>query len=128
MIDLTSPKILVPAALFALLSPGLLLSLPSASVASMSTSVTSVMIHALVLILAYWGLVKSNLLKVNLTKADLIVPAVLFILLSPGMLLTLPPKGGLIMSRQTSIPSIAVHTLVFVAVFGLLRKQFPQVY
>jgi len=38
----------------------------------------------------------------------------LFILLSPGLLLTLPPVGGKIfMSCQTSMVAIFVHALVF---------------
>jgi hypothetical protein len=46
------------------------------------------------------------------------VSAALFILLSPGFLVTLPPvrKGGLWMSGQTSITSILVHAAIFVIV------------
>lgn len=128
MMDLTSQKILVPAALFAILSPGLLLSLPSTNIGSMTTGLLPVIIHALVLIIAYWALTKSNLLKVSLTQADLLVPALLFILLSPGVLLTLPPKGGIWMTRTTSVPAIAVHTVVFMVAFALLRQKFPQYY
>ena len=124
--DFQNPKILVPAILFALLSPGMLLSLPSMNFASGRTNVQSVLVHALVLILAYWGLSKAGIVKANLTKADLIVPAILFILLSPGMLVTIPP--GSFMSRTTSVPAVGVHTIVFVLLFALLRKQFPQVY
>ena len=128
MMDFTSPKVLVPAALFALLSPGLLLSLPSTNVGSMRTGNLPVLIHALVLVLVYWALVNFKILKVSLTKADLIVPAVLFLLLSPGMLLSIPPNGGIWMTKTTSVPSIAVHTAVFILVFSLLRQKFPQVY
>jgi hypothetical protein len=124
--DFQNPKILVPAILFALLSPGMLLSLPSMNFASGRTSFQSVLVHALVLILAYWGLSKAGVVKASLTKADLIVPAVLFILLSPGMLLTIPP--GSFMSGTTSVPAVGVHTIVFVLLFALLRKQFPQAY
>jgi hypothetical protein len=39
---------------------------------------------------------------------------VLFFLLSPGVLLTIPPmSGGLFMSGQTSILAAAVHAFVF---------------
>lgn len=124
--DFQNPKILVPAILFALLSPGMLLSLPSMNFASGRTSVQSVMIHALVFVLAYWALSKSKLVDAKLTKYDLIVPAVLFLLLSPGMLLTLPPGG--FMNRSTSVPAVGVHTIVFILLFAFLRKQFPQFY
>jgi hypothetical protein len=64
-----------------------------------------------------------------LTRTDLIVTTVLFLTLSPGMLLTLPPGSkGVFMSGQTSQASALVHTLVFAIVFALLRKQFPKFY
>lgn len=123
--DFQSPKLLMPALLFALLSPGMLLTLPSTKFASGQTNLLSVIIHALVLIVLYWALLKY-VLNVSFTKADLVVPALLFILLSPGVLVTIPP--GSIMSGTTSMPAVAVHTLVFALVFGLLRSSFPQYY
>lgn len=123
--DFQSPKLLVPTVLFALLSPGLLLSLPSTRVASGQTSFLSVVIHSLVLVLLYWALL-TFVFKVSFTKADLIVPALLFLLLSPGILVTIPP--GSIMSGTTSVPAVAVHAIVFALVFGFLRSSFPQYY
>jgi hypothetical protein len=74
-------------------------------------------------------LVATFLLKVTLRPADLIVPAVLFVLLSPGVLLTLPPGSrGVFMSGQTSLIAVGVHTLVFALVFSFLRKNFARVY
>ena len=124
MIDITSPKVLVPALLFATLSPGMILSLPSLKLASKTTSRTSVLIHAVVLALVYFGIAK--LMKSSITRMDLIVPAVLFILLSPGILVSIPP--GSFMSGTTSVPAVAVHTLVFVLIFAFLRKAFPKYY
>jgi hypothetical protein len=45
----------------------------------------------------------------------------LFILLSPGFLLTIPPMNkGILMSGQTSVTSILVHALIFTGVlYGL---------
>ena len=44
----------------------------------------------------------------------MLAAVVLFVLLSPGLLLTLPPVGKKIfMSRQTSVIAILVHALVF---------------
>jgi hypothetical protein len=53
--------------------------------------------------------------------------ALLFVLLSPGVLLTLPPGGrGIFMSGQTSLVAVIVHALVFVLVapyfYDLLDK------
>jgi hypothetical protein len=127
MIDITGPKVLIPAALFIALSPGLLLQLPTKTFQSGKTSRMSVMFHALVFVVLY-SLI-ARFLKIVLTPADLIVPAILFMLLSPGMILTLPPgvKGAL-MSGETGVAPVFVHSLVFAFIFALLRKQFPAVY
>ena len=61
--------------------------------------------------------------------ADVLVPVLLFILLSPGVLLTLPPlRKGAFMSRETSLTSVLVHALVFAVVYMGLRKTFPKYY
>lgn len=125
MIDITGPKVLFPALLFGILSPGMLLALPSTEFASGRTSLQSVLIHALVLSLVYFVLAKY-IFKFSLTKADLIVPAVLFILLSPGMLVTIPP--GLFFSGTTGPLPVIVHTFVFALVFASLRSAFPKYY
>ncbi len=60
---------------------------------------------------------------------NVIVPVLLFIILSPGLFLTLPPlSGGVWMSRETSVVSVLVHAAVFLFVYALLRKQFAQFY
>ena len=123
MIDITAPKVLVPTILFALLSPGLVLSLPPNS-----GLLIQVMFHALVLALLSWVIIKF-VFKFTLTPADLIVPAILFILLTPGVLLTLPPSGGpVFLSGQTGIVPVMVHAVVFSILFASLRGVFPQYY
>jgi hypothetical protein len=134
MLDIVSSKVSIPAALFAILSPGLLLQLPDKlpfknanAFGSMQTSQLSVLTHAAVVVLVYHLLAKE--LGLVLTKTDLIVVGLLFVLLSPGMLLTLPAgSGGVFMSGQTSVSSIVVHTLVFAVVFAFLRTSFPAYY
>ena len=123
MIDVTGPKVLVPALLFALLSPGWLLSLPPGQ-----GPIVQLGFHALVLALVYWVLAKF-IVKVNMTTADLVVPAVLFAILSPGVLLTLPPgPGGVFMSGETGAVPVLVHTVVFAIAFATLRGTFPKYY
>ena len=52
---------------------------------------------------------------------SLLVAGLLFFVLSPGVLLTIPPgKGGLLLSGQTSVVAALVHAVVFVAVSYLL--------
>jgi hypothetical protein len=86
------------------------------------------LVNALIFALLYF-LITKYVLKRSLTRADIVVPIVLFIALTPGVLLTIPPGAkGLFMSGETSGPAVAVHTLVFALVFSLLRGAFPQYY
>lgn len=115
MLDITGPKVLVPTLLFAVLSPGFLLSLPPGA-----TKFTVTLVHAAVLSLLYFVIAKY-VLKISLTTADLIVPAVLFVLLTPGFLVTLVPSTGKLLP-------VALHALVFAVLFAFLRGQFPEYY
>jgi hypothetical protein len=56
------------------------------------------------------------------------VSALLFILLSPGFLLTIPPVGrtGLFMSGKTSTVAVLVHALVFVVVSHYVYKYLNE--
>jgi len=128
MIDITSEKVAVPAALFALLSPGIILQLPDTKkFNTLQTSFKSVIFHALVFMLVYHFVAKT--MGIVLSKNDLIVPGILFVLLSPGILLSLPQGSkGMYFSGQTSMLHALVHALVFAIVFALLRKQFPSYY
>lgn len=127
--DITSAKVATPAALFLALSPGFLLATDGKKLTFKKdvTARSYVLFHALVFFLAFALIAKQ--LKIVLTKTDLIVTTLLFVALSPGMLLTIPSEsGGLFRSGQTSLASQLVHTLVFALVFAILRKQFPQFY
>ena len=127
--DITSQKVALPASLFLALSPGILLRTNGSKIAFRDglTGRTAVLFHALVFFLAFSLIAKA--LGLVLTQADLIVTTTLFIILSPGILLSIPPGSkGLFMSRQTSVQSAVVHAVVFALAFALLRKQFPQYY
>ena len=127
--NLTSQKVAIPAALFLSLSPGVLLTTAGKNVkfANRKTSQPAVFFHALVFFLVYSLIAKA--MGLVLTKTDLLVTTSLFLALSPGMLLTIPPGSkGLFMSGQTGVPAALVHAVVFAVVFALLRKQFPQFY
>jgi hypothetical protein len=53
--------------------------------------------------------------------------AALFFVLSPGVLLTLPPGSkGIFMSGQTSIVAAVVHALVFVLVCCWLKPYLKE--
>jgi len=124
MSGVTSSKVAIPAALFAALSPGMLLQLPKLTLMSGQTSRQSVFIHAAVFALVYKLIAKA--MGIVLAPNDIIIPVALFIILSPGMLLQLPKAT--FMSGKTDMMSVLIHTVVFALVFAFLRKTFPQYY
>lgn len=55
------------------------------------------------------------------------IEGILFVLLSPGILVTLPPIGKLFMSRKTSLTAVLVHAALFVGILCVLRTlQFTE--
>jgi len=111
MIDITGQKVIVPAILFAALS------LPYFK---FKDEKVTVFIHAVVLGLLYFFISKF-INKITITKADLAVPVILFLILSPGVLFTLPPHGDLPVV-------VVIHTFIFAIIFATLRSVFPQYY
>lgn len=61
---------------------------------------------------------------------NLFVPAILFILLSPGMIMTFPPNTveKRWFTEETSRCAIITHALLFVIVYYFIRKYFAQYY
>jgi hypothetical protein len=57
----------------------------------------------------------------KMIDANVIVPVILFILLSPGILLSLPPGSS-------HLVQVITHAVVFGAVYTGLRMTFPQYY
>lgn len=106
MIDISGQKVVVPALLFAAFQ--------------FKNSKETVFMHAAALGLVYF-LISKFMTKTTLTKADLVVPAILFLILSPKILFTLPMKAELPIV-------VAIHTFIFAIVFATLRSVFPQYY
>jgi hypothetical protein len=105
-------SLVIPTALFVLLSPGLLVQLPGSLRPTMRTSSQSVLIHTLVFMATYWFIAKA--MGLALTKADLVVPTILFLLLSPHY--------------TTNFNTVILRAVAFAVIFALLRKVFPQYY
>lgn len=127
--DISSPKVSIPAALFLALSPGVLVTTAGKDIkfTNGKTNQMAVMFHALVFLVIYSLVART--MGLVLTKTDLIVTTGLFVALSPGLLLTIPPgSGGVLRSGQTSLAAAFTHALVFALVFAVLRRQFPQFY
>ena len=127
--DITTQKVAVPAALFLALSPGMVVTTDGSKLSYMNrkTDQMSVFFHPLVFFLVYSTVAK--VMGMVLTQTDLLVTTSLFLLLSPGLLLSLPPGSkGVYMSGETSVESVMIHAIVFAVIFALLRRQFPQFY
>ena len=62
--------------------------------------------------------------------ANIIVPAILFILLSPGFLVTLPPNSSssIFLSDETSKIAVITHAVVFIIIYALLRHYYKSYY
>jgi len=62
---------------------------------------------------------------VFLSDIQMVFLTLLFILLSPGFLLTIPPVGKrVLMSGQTSMTSVLVHALIFTSIlYGIKYMQ-----
>ena len=55
-------------------------------------------------------------------RYTMLAAVVLFVLLSPGVLLTLPPVGKVFMSGKTSLLAVLVHAVVFYVALSNLRS------
>ena len=138
MLNVTTPKVALPVALFALLSPGMVLQLPDVvpfvntkrlanGLFTGKTSPDAVFFHALVFMVIFK--IVARLMNLPLKPTDVLVPTALFILLSPGMFLTLPSDtNSVLMTGKTSVQSVLVHAVVFAILYACLRKNFPQFY
>jgi hypothetical protein len=61
-------------------------------------------------------------LEMNKELMNLLVPAVLFVLLVPGVLVTLPSEAN------TRVEQALTHAAVFIVAYGVLRQVFAQFY
>ena len=50
------------------------------------------------------------------------IAVALFILLSPGLLVTLPPIGKIFMSNKTSITAVLVHAAIFAIILTMIKS------
>ncbi|KAJ4901040.1 hypothetical protein Rs2_14991 [Raphanus sativus] len=116
--------VFVAVALFVLLTPGVLIQIPGKNrvveFGTFQTSGLSVIVHTLI----YFTLV-SPFQFYTATMADwapVIVGVILFVILSPGLLFSLPGtnRGVDFGNLKTNGKAIAVHTLIFFAIYSIL--------
>lgn len=64
-------------------------------------------------------------------NANILVPTLLFILLTPGFLFTIPTGFTGTLARifgSVTMATVLLHALLFAFIYYLLRKWFPQYY
>ena len=60
---------------------------------------------------------------------NIVVPMILFIILAPGLILSIPPtSNGLFATGEVNISSVIVHAIVFAVIYYFLREKFSQYY
>lgn len=99
MIDVTTPKVAIPTVLFAVFQ---LAPLPLDPIQKALAS--GILLYAIF----------STVITRTFTKADILAHVLLSIVLTPGVLVTLPPGA----SFQEAV---AVHSIVFAILFAALR-------
>ncbi len=102
-IDITGPKVIIPTLIFMALN---------------FQGIRPDLLHVSIFVPAYFLVAKMN--GIQLTVADLVVPTMLYMLLSPGVIFQVPSSGG--------VPALLAHTLLFATLFAFLRGQFPRYY
>jgi hypothetical protein len=125
-LDIRSPKVFTPAILFAIIASGTLMFLHLTNSHVFSKGL---IINALIFTIMYYLVIRFFTNVKSMTTADILVPLCLFVLLMPGVVLTLPPGSkGLLFSGQTSTSAVAVHTIVYAVLYAFIRSSFPSYY
>ncbi|GAV64261.1 DUF3339 domain-containing protein, partial [Cephalotus follicularis] len=121
--------VFVAVVLFILLTPGLLIQFPGhhkyVEFGNFQTSGVSILVHAIL----YFALMCIFLLAIvapccvkMADWAPVLIGVVLFVLLSPGLLIQLPGHNKQLEfgSLKTNGKSVAVHTLIFFTIYSVL--------
>jgi len=120
MLNVTSPKVAIPVLLFIALSPTIGLN-------TTNVNIYDILFRSLLFLITYTVIARA--LGTVLSRTDLIVTTGLFILLNPGVLLTIPPGSrGVFMSGQGNLESLLSNAVIYAIKFAFLRKYFPQFY
>jgi hypothetical protein len=106
--DITGPKVLPPSLLFVVLSSG---------VVKYGIAFNALLMTVLL------TLIFRYILRVTYKPADIIMPSLLYAVLQPGNLLTIPTG-----EPENSPTVLITHTFIYAVTFALLRVQFPSFY
>lgn len=142
---------LIAAALFFIMSPGVLLTLPPnsgcgpfiqlSSSHSCATSYEAASIHALIFLIVFVGFIMWRKKAKSSSPSSMymyaLVAAVLFFAITPGVIITLPPTSGcgafIQLNNNSSCASsyiaAGVHAIVYLIIFVgfiMYRRKFDQ--
>lgn len=112
MLNITGAKVAIPSALFVALSPGFLTN-------TFQTSYQQVLFNALIFVLVYHLI--ATMIGLVLTQRDLIMGALLFVLMNPGMLVSANNSGVVFFSGQTNLNSIIIQAFIYAVVLTQVR-------
>jgi hypothetical protein len=125
--------------LFIIFCPGLLINLWAGDKGYLMTEQTnylSIFIHTIVFSTIVVGLeekkyldamANSELTDIDTKNIPPVVAIMLFIVLSPGLILTIPPEsGGLLFSKQTSVVAVLLHAILFIVFFVVLTRYINK--
>ena len=134
-------KIVVYSILFIILSPGFLINLYPVNKGyflSEETSYTSIIIHTFILaillvIFEYQRSLEPKNIQTELTNIEArdiipIITIILFVLLQPGLILTLSPDhSNIFFSNKTSYLAVLLHSIIFIILFGVFALQIKNI-
>ncbi|CAN8253745.1 unnamed protein product [Cochlearia groenlandica] len=121
--------VFVAVTLFVLLTPGLLIQVPGKNrvveFGTFQTSPVSVIVHTLIYFTLVCILLLALQIHIKETMADwapVVVGVILFVILSPGLVFSLPGNNRAVDfgNLKTNGKAIAFHTLIFFAVYSIL--------
>jgi hypothetical protein len=73
------------------------------------------------------AMANSELTDIDTKNIPPVVAIMLFIVLSPGLILTIPPEsGGLLFSKQTSVVAVLLHAILFIVFFVVLTRYINK--
>jgi len=134
-------KVIVHSFLFLLLSPGVILTLypgEKGMFLSGETNYMSMIIHSFLLAfllvcfeekkyLDPHTSIQTQLTRIETKDIVPIITVLLFIVLTPGLIFTLPDNNeGFLFSKKTNLIAVIVHTLIFIFLFGLLTFMLEK--
>lgn len=131
-------KIVCYTLLFIMLSPGVLLTFWPGNKGyflSEQTNYFSIIIHTIIFSTIITGLeekktldilVNSELTEIDTGSIPPVVAIMLFFLLTPGLLITIPPESVLIFSKETSFIAVCIHALLFVILFVVASRYINK--